>query len=54
MGNLYYHIQWPDSQKWLEQTDPIEDGLVIPGDDASVFVDKDLYEYIEGKFIRIH
>lgn len=48
-NTLYYHILWPESQKWLEQKDPIEDGLVIPGEDQSVFVDKDLYEYVECK-----
>lgn len=46
VNSLYYHILWPESQKWLEQKDPIEDGLVIPGEDQSAFVDKDLYEFI--------
>lgn len=47
-NSLYYHILWPESQKWLEQSDPIEDGLVIPGENQSVFVDKTLYEYVNG------
>ena len=46
MPQLFYHVLWPDSQKWMEQKDPIEDGLVIGGDDGTCFVDKDLYEYI--------
>ena len=48
-NSLYYRIFWPESQKWLEQTDPIEDELVIPGENQSVFVDKDFYEYVENK-----
>lgn len=46
MPELYYHIFWPESQKWVEQSDPIEDGLVIPGNDMDCFVAKELYEYV--------
>ena len=48
MYTLYYYIPWPDSQKWLEQSDPIEDGLIIPSEDQSCFVEKNLYEYVNG------
>jgi len=44
--NLYYHIEWPESQKWLEQHDPVEDGLVISDNEMGCFVEKELYEYV--------
>lgn len=47
MEGIYYHITWPESQGWLSQKDPIEDGLVIPGPDNDCFVEKNLYEYVQ-------
>ena len=44
---IYYHITWPESQEWLFQKDPIEDGLVIPDSDNGCFVEKDLYECVQ-------
>ena len=49
IGGIYYHITWPESQGWLSQKDPIEDGLVVPGPDNDCFVDKDLYEYVNSQ-----
>lgn len=42
---LYYFIPWPDSQKWLDCKEQIEDGDIVPVDN-NVFVAKDLYEYV--------
>lgn len=47
MPDLYYHIIWPNSQKWMDQEDAVEDGLVIGADDGNCFVRKEFYEYIE-------
>ena len=48
MPELYYHILWPESQKWMDQEDAIEDGDVIGDDNGDCFVVKYLYDYVMG------
>jgi len=53
--SLYYFIPWPDSQKWVENTDLKEDGYVVEtacelfGTYApACFVDKDVIDNANG------
>ena len=40
---LFYQVEWPQSQKWLDMKDEYED-FIVPSDDNSVFVEKVLFE----------
>ena len=43
MFDLYYYLPWPESQKWLDDQDAIDNALVVPNDDGC-FVEKQYFE----------
>ena len=48
--SLYYYIPWPDSQKWLDRENAIEQGYIILADtdELSCFVDEFLFKQENG------
>ena len=40
---LYYYIEWPKSQEWLDKVDEYGD-FIVPTENNAVFVDKVIFE----------
>jgi len=45
---LYYYIEWPESQKWLDNHNLLEEGYVIASDQTACFVEKETYDLCAG------